>query len=813
MNKAAEGELFKQLEKTAANPMNFIKNVTGHNVRKAQKALASGLESEGTRTGIKELRNGVKNAKADRNLARLGTAAGVTAAGAGVGGIKAYQSSQIPGGEQSLNQQYGYYNQPNEQMQQLASQHLLDRLEKTANTTLHNQYPSYTPTHSSFQKTAEENGRQDRDFLTESMLGVGPLAHFAKKNNKLGVNPEDSHTVADAKLGALQSGVGTGLYGAGVGALLGPQGKKLPAAAIAGAGGAVGGALYGGGLGAGIGYLHDRWDKNHPVEDEEQLASHALLNRLEKTAEENGRQDRKFLTESFLGAGPVGYYAKKNNKLGVKPEDSHTVADAKVGALTGIGTGLYGAGVGALLGSPGKRIPTAALAGAGGAVGGALYGAGAGAGTGYFHDRWDKNHPVEEEQLAHELMHRLEKTAEENGRQDRKFLTESFLGAGPVGYYAKKNNKLGVKPEDSHTVADAKVGALTGIGTGLYGAGVGALLGSPGKRIPTAALAGAGGAVGGALYGAGAGAGTGYFHDRWDKNHPVEEEQLAHELMHRLEKTAEENGRQDRKFLTEYAIGAGPIGYFAKKHNTLGVNPEDSHAVANAKTQGLTGGTGGGLTGAGLGALLATNAGKKKLPMAALGGAAGALGGGAYGALYGGAIGHQHDRWDKQHPVEEEQLASQELMNRLEKSAASVKGALSSLKNFGKKTVDQSKNFANNASGKNYRTTKNNEKKWNDSAKRVHYNQTTALGPVKVGADDVKKAKNDMFKAQAIGAGALAGAAGTAGILNNRDKEEKTASEEVLSGLYKEAASAILNESLPPVRKHVDPMKKIAFSK
>jgi hypothetical protein len=61
------------------------------------------------------------------------------------------------------------------------------------------------------------------------------------------------------------------------------------------------------------------------------------------------------------------------------------------------------------------------------------------------------------------------------------------------------------------------------------------------------------------------------------------------------------------------------------------------------------------------------------------------------------------------------------------------------------------------------------------------------------------------------GAGAVAG--GVAKTVSTKDEQPKVASEEddVLTGLFKEAAAAIIDEKLPEVKQHVDPMSRIKF--
>lgn len=90
-------------------------------------------------------------------------------------------------------------------------------------------------------------------------------------------------------------------------------------------------------------------------------------------------------------------------------------------------------------------------------------------------------------------------------------------------------------------------------------------------------------------------------------------------------------------------------------------------------------------------------------------------------------------------------------------------------------------------------------------------------------------AKADMKKAQkqvAIAGGGLAAVGGSAGLAVKKSKEEeKTASEvvediekiaspdeEMMNGLYKEAAAYIMEVEFPEIKEHVDPMSRITFS-
>ncbi|PGQ88204.1 hypothetical protein [Priestia megaterium] len=295
------------------------------------------------------------------------------------------------------------------------------------------------------------------------------------------------------------------------------------------------------------------------------------------------------------------------------------------------------------------------------------------------------------------------------------------------------------------------------------------------------------------------------------------EQKMAYEsMMNRLEKTAADDAphRQDRSFGTEALIGAGPVGYFAKKHNTLGVDEDDSHAVANGKLGAMGGALAGGFNGAVLGGLQNPVEGIHGRG-AALGGLAGAGAGALLYGAGGAGIGALHDRWDRNHPVggddDEEQVAYTQLMERLEKTAApgaglfnKAKGALGNAKYKGQMGI---RDFT----GANEKATAQNmQRAWNDnSTSGLSVNEFKAQHEKLKGANDAAQArKSKARKGAAAGAAGLA-AAGTGAAATKKDREKEAS--DVLSGLYKEAASAIVDESLPPVRQHVDPMDRITF--
>lgn len=162
---------------------------------------------------------------------------------------------------------------------------------------------------------------------------------------------------------------------------------------------------------------------------------------------------------------------------------------------------------------------------------------------------------------------------------------------------------------------------------------------------------------------------------------------------------------------------------------------------------------------------------------------------------------------------EEEQVAYEQLMSRLEKTAAPGLNAIKSFANKSKSTFKDLKgtNHANAVkkekdlwSNPGNTTVGDFEKKYTNFAKNTS-NQQEKMEATRSGAA--------LGGAAGLAAGTAAGAGAVAGInaLRNDDKE-KTASE-VVNGLFKEAASAIIDENLPPVRQHVDPMNKITFSR
>ena len=128
---AAVTPLFNPLEKTAG-PLNFAKNFFGSNVRKAENRLK---EIKNVPADIQERYNytkdaakGLRNAKKDRNRARLGAGVGLTAGGAALGGYGSYRSSQS---SQAAQPDAGL-NNPYYEEQKIAYESIMSRLEKSA---------------------------------------------------------------------------------------------------------------------------------------------------------------------------------------------------------------------------------------------------------------------------------------------------------------------------------------------------------------------------------------------------------------------------------------------------------------------------------------------------------------------------------------------------------------------------------------------------------------------------------------------------------------------------------------------------------
>lgn len=401
-----------------------------------------------------------------------------------------------------------------------------------------------------------------------------------------------------------------------------------------------------------------------------------------------------------------------------------------------------------------------------------------------------------------ELLERLEKTAQdaypEEGRINRGFLAETFLGGGPTAYFAKKNNSMGVNEDDSHAAANAKhLAGLGAIGGALYGAGTGALT----KGVPGAIAGGVAGAGAGALYSAGIGGGIGFLHDQYDKGlrnrqvrENIDEEQLASdELLQRLEKTAAPlagvgnkaknlvstaYGKKTRKAEKMVERDSKRFNKHQEKAYDPEANPSDaaklkSQTVDRAKrTQ----------EGKDYAARLRAETTKARKQ---IGTGAGLVGAGAgAGSLAGYHYGNK------------EKTANEELMERLEKTAAPLVGAV---KGFGRNLLGTNKRHAQGAL---------------NAAKES--GSTKAITKAENSLDRATKNTNKARIQTGVGAGAVGAGVGAGALANNalnKEKEEKTASEDFMSDLYKEAASQILDMQLPEVKKDIDPIDKIKFNR
>lgn len=407
------------------------------------------------------------NAKVSHNRTVAGTAIGAVAAGAGLNGYAGYKKNSMNPEvndlmtQNQVSQQDQLMKSASEELSEIIHDNLIDRLEKSAGI-------AYIPVQ------VPDQGDQG-DVASAQQAEVAPLP---QPNDP--TQPDGSGGIDPAQLGitqqdqeqegpagdATQVAPATGIAPAGAGdpafdasgapvtdgaEPVSPESQELQAILAAQAAereneSTPGTADGGGNPRQGAGSV-----SNAPA-GEDKTASE-LLARLEKTANEfggeeddeddskqPGRQPRKKSTETWLGMGPIGHWAKENNKMGVKPEDSHAKANAKVGAIAG---GTFGAVGGAASGAVGAGLqhlikgklgnvegveefaheipdtPIAQAALVGGIIGGAMnagLGAAGGAINGSMHDAWDKHHPVnpeEEEQTAMEdnLFARLEKTA------------------------------------------------------------------------------------------------------------------------------------------------------------------------------------------------------------------------------------------------------------------------------------------------------------------------------------------------------------------------------------------------------------------
>ena len=292
------------------------------------------------------------------------------------------------------------------------------------------------------------------------------------------------------------------------------------------------------------------------------------------------------------------------------------------------------------------------------------------------------------------------------------------------------------------------------------------------------------------------------------------EEQLASEkLMSSLEKVASEvypeQGRIQRSDLAEMLFGTGPtFSNYMKKNNMMGIKPEDSHTVANMKANAIEGGVAGALGGA-LGGAFSGYSGKRTPG----GAAAGALIGTSIGApvfaaansMNGAVNGLINDAYDKRlRAKQEEQLASEDLMESLEKVAF-------------KSLVSKAKDTLTTASGKHHRAAQGSvdnmfkdPKNHNLTVEQFQKAHGQRMKTVDIQRKERDAARGNVLKASA-GTAAVAGVGAAAGY--QAGKNEKTASEEFMTGLYKEAAAQILDMPLPETKTYVDTMDKITFSR
>lgn len=180
-----------------------------------------------------------------------------------------------------------------------------------------------------------------------------------------------------------------------------------------------------------------------------------------------------------------------------------------------------------------------------------------------------------------------------------------------------------------------------------------------------------------------------------------------------------------------------------------------------------------------------------------------ALAGGLLGTGAASVYGLTRDR-----DIPEEQLASEELIDALEKTAKL--NLVSGVKGFGSKVL-----------GTNQRSSKAVLDNANKNLAALSPDDKLFTGRTLMKEQAEKKlqsAKVDTSKARkqfAVGAGATAGVAGAGIAANNAydNHRQKTASEEFMTGIYKEAAAHILDMHAPETKAYVDPMSKISFSK
>jgi hypothetical protein len=244
--------------------------------------------------------------------------------------------------------------------------------------------------------------------------GLGNIVQSMKDNNMMGVNPGDTHTLANAKIHGAIGGIGSGVLGGGlggaVGALLseGGIGKRLGYGALGAGLGAAGlgglGYLMGYQTGAEYGAYQDKRDLRAGVGthalaqqlyDKKQMEANAIAENaaLEDAAmmENKARATQLVRLEKTAQQMPVEHMQGGAN---LTPEEMYALEQAQnqvrsrgtsIGDLTRLGLGLGSLGGAALGGLTGYRmggpgvVPLGALTG--GALGG-LVGPAVGAGAG-----------------------------------------------------------------------------------------------------------------------------------------------------------------------------------------------------------------------------------------------------------------------------------------------------------------------------------------------------------------------------------------------------------------------------------------------
>lgn len=414
--------------------------------------------------------------------------------------------------------------------------------------------------------------------------------------------------------------------------------------------------------------------------------------------------------------------------------------------------GAVGGGIlGALSGGMQTRsIPGALGGGTAGALSGGLFGAGAG-GLRDAREEYALN-GEEEEQVASDLMYSLDKIAERQYGLGEDVRDHAQFGAG-LG--AGVNGAVGaLSGGAAGAAAGGPGGALIGaVGGGVLGAGVGALSGGAGGAI--AGLQTAGG-----KYIPGMNREEGESNLRADTRSGAAGGAILGGLM------AGASGRSVPSAiggaigsgLAGGAFGAG-AGYMRDRREA---RAEEEEQVASELFEALDKTASNALAARANNAVLDL-AGKDKKKLSA--GAIGAIAGGATAAAgaTGAAIAHS-----KKKTEEEEQTAS-ELFSALEKTAAgAIKNLLPAL---GKK---------------------------NDLVAPAANQAKKRISPLAASAGIVG------------GAAAIGGATGAV-VAQNKDKEEKTASEDFMNEMIKEAATSIIQDAIPETKAYKDPMDGIKF--